>query len=107
MNGFYDIFTLGRYVFVHAGIRPGIAIEDQDPQDLRWIRHEFLDDRSDHGLTVVHGHTIVETAGEYVNRIAIDTGAYRTGRLTAVRLEDEDREFIVADESIPRHPTPV
>ena len=105
MDGFYDSFTLGRYVFVHAGIRPGIALEEQDPHDLRWIRHEFLEDRSDHGVIVVHGHTVVETAGEYVNRIAIDTGAYRTGRLTAVRLEEEDREFIVADESITHRST--
>ena len=107
MNGFYDSFTLGRYVFVHAGIRPGIAIEDQDPHDLRWIRREFLEDQSDHGVIVVHGHTVVESPGEYVNRIAIDTGAYRTGRLTAVRLEGEDREFIVADESLMHRPAPV
>ena len=103
MASFYDSFALGRYVFVHAGIRPGIAIEDQDPHDLRWIRHEFLDDQSDHGMIVVHGHTVVENAGEYINRVAIDTGAYRTGRLTAVRLEAEEREFIVADESILQH----
>ena len=100
LESFYDSFALGRYVFVHAGIRPGIAIEDQDPHDLRWIRNEFLDDQSDHGVIVVHGHTVVETAGAYVNRVAIDTGAYRTGRLTAVRLEADDREFIVADQSI-------
>ncbi len=105
LNGCYDSFALGGYVFVHAGIRPGIAVEDQDPQDLRWIRGEFLDDRSDHGVIVVHGHTVVETAAEHVNRIAIDTGAYRTGRLTAVRLEEQEREFIVAEESTPRRAT--
>ncbi len=107
IDSFYDSFALGRYVFVHAGIRPGIAIEDQDPHDLRWIRHDFLDDQSDHGVIVVHGHTVVETAAAHVNRVAIDTGAYRTGRLTAVRLEADDREFIVAEESTTEYPAAV
>ncbi len=98
LAGFYDSFALGKYLFVHAGIRPGIPLEDQDPRDLRWIRRDFLDDRTDHGVTVVHGHTVVDVAAEHVNRIAIDTGAYATGRLSAVRLEGEDREFFVAQE---------
>lgn len=98
LRGFRDTFALGDYLFVHAGIRPGVALDKQDPRDLRWIRHDFLDDRSDHGVTVVHGHTVVEEAGIHPNRIEIDTGAYATGRLTAVRLEGEEREFIVADE---------
>lgn len=99
LSGFYDSFALGKYLFVHAGIRPGIPLEEQDPSDLRWIRHDFLNDRTDHGVTVVHGHTVVEQATVHANRIAIDTGAYVSGRLSAVRLEGMDREFIVAEQT--------
>jgi serine/threonine protein phosphatase 1 len=75
------------YTFVHAGIRPGRAIEDQDERDLLWIRNEFLDSQADHGCCVIHGHTITREADVRGNRIGIDTGAYFTGRLTCVVLE--------------------
>jgi serine/threonine protein phosphatase 1 len=91
-----DTFRFGDYLFVHAGIRPGVPIEEQSSKDLRWIREGFLDDRTDHGLTVVHGHTIVEKPEEHSNRIALDTGAYRSGVLTAIGLEGPDRWFISA-----------
>lgn len=91
-----DSFRFGDYLFVHAGIRPGVEIERQEGRDLRWIREGFLDDRTDHGVIVVHGHTIVEAAEEHPNRIALDTGAYRTGTLTAIGLEGEDRWFLEA-----------
>ena len=55
-----------------------------NPQDLRWIRQPFLDDETDHGCVVVHGHTITEAVDERANRIGLDTGAYRTGVLTAL-----------------------
>jgi len=89
-----DTFRFGDYLFVHAGIRPGVPIEEQVEQDLRWIREGFLNDRTDHGMMVVHGHTIVEEAEEHPNRIAIDTGAYRTGTLTAIGLEGTGRWFL-------------
>jgi serine/threonine protein phosphatase 1 len=89
-----DSFRFGDYLFVHAGIRPGVPLENQSSRDLRWIREEFLEDRTDHGVTVVHGHTIVENVEEYPNRIAIDTGAYRSGVLTALCLEEGERWFI-------------
>jgi serine/threonine protein phosphatase 1 len=89
-----DTFKFGDYLFVHAGIRPGVDLEAQVSKDLRWIREGFLEDRSDHGVIVVHGHTIVEDVEEHPNRIAIDTGAYRTGVLTALALEGTERRFI-------------
>lgn len=91
-----DSFRFGDYLFVHAGIRPGIALDRQTSKDLRWIREGFLDDQTDHGVMVVHGHTIVERPEQHPNRIAIDTGAYRYGTLTALGLEGGDRWFIEA-----------
>lgn len=89
-----DSFRFGDYLFVHAGVRPGVALEDQRPKDLRWIREEFLNDRTDHGAVVVHGHTIVEAPQERANRIGIDTGAYRTGVLTAIVIEGAGRRYL-------------
>ena len=77
----------GDYLLVHAGIRPGVAIEDQAPDDLRWIRRPFLSSRRDHGVVVIHGHTISDGVDRHSNRIGIDTGAYRTGILTAAAIE--------------------
>ena len=84
----------GGYLFVHAGIRPGVALADQQTDDLLWIRDEFLDSTDDFGVCVVHGHTIVEAPDQRANRIAIDTGAFATGRLTAVVLDGTARRFI-------------
>jgi len=76
------------YFFVHAGIRPGRPFKRQKPQDLLWIREEFLASEADHGAIVVHGHTIHEDGPDIrPNRIGIDTGAYRTGCLTALVVE--------------------
>ena len=84
----------GDYLFVHAGIRPGVALDDQEPNDLLWIREPFLDDDRDHGLVVVHGHTIAERPEVFDNRIGIDTGAFATGRLTCLVLEGADHRFL-------------
>jgi serine/threonine protein phosphatase 1 len=59
LESFGDTFRFGDYLFVHAGIRPGVAVEEQDRKDLRWIREPFLSDAKEHGFVVVHGHTIV------------------------------------------------
>lgn len=96
VRGFGDSFRFGDYLFVHAGIRPGVALEDQSPKDLRWIREPFLEDRTDHGVIVVHGHTIVESAEETPNRIGIDTGAYKGGPLTALGIDGTERWFLTA-----------
>lgn len=79
----------GDYLFVHAGIRPGIALNEQDAEDLLWIRDEFLESEIDHGPVIVHGHSIVETVDIRYNRIAVDTGAWKTGRLSAICLDGE------------------
>lgn len=86
--------VLGDYLFVHAGLRPGIPIERQREEDLIWIRHEFLDHDGDFGKVVVHGHTPTPAPEVRHNRICIDTGAWQSGRLTALVLEDECREFL-------------
>ena len=85
---------IGDYLFVHAGIRPGLEIEAQESRDLLWIREEFLESRADHGAMVVHGHSATEAVQERRNRICIDTGAYWTGRLTALCLEGRERWLI-------------
>jgi len=84
----------GDYLFVHAGIRPGVAPGDQVEDDLLWIRRPFLSSNSDHGCVVVHGHSIVEEPEIHPNRIAIDTGAYASGVLTALALDGERVEFL-------------
>lgn len=88
--------TFGDYLFVHAGLRPGIALEDQAEHDLLWIRQEFLNAPKPFGKIVVHGHTPAEEAYLGPHRLGIDTGAYATGVLTAVRLEGADQRLIQA-----------
>jgi serine/threonine protein phosphatase 1 len=94
MRSLDDYLVEGDYLFVHAGIRPGVPLEQQTPRDLRWIRDPFLDHTANHGKFVVHGHTITEQVDERINRIGIDTGAYRTGRLTALGMEGGQRWII-------------
>lgn len=89
-----DVVAIGDYVFVHAGIRPGVPLERQTLQDLRWIREEFLDDARDHGVMIVHGHTIQDDVDECENRIGIDTGAYKSGVLTAIVVEGTERRYL-------------
>ncbi|MGH6719642.1 MAG: metallophosphoesterase family protein [Alphaproteobacteria bacterium] len=84
----------GDYVFVHAGIRPGVPLDDQDPLDLIWIRDAFLASREDHGFVVVHGHSIRPEPEDTGNRIGIDTGAYATGVLTCLVLQGGERHYL-------------
>lgn len=86
--------TEGDYIFVHAGLRPGVALGNQKESDLLWIRGEFLDSDADFGGTVVHGHSIRPIPDVQPNRIGIDTGAFYTNRLTCLVLEGEDRRFL-------------
>lgn len=94
IDGFADTFRFGDYLRVHAGIRPGVPLEQQVPADLRWIRDPFLSDTAYHGMVVVHGHTIVDEPQIRANRIGIDTGAYGGGPLTALAVEGEERRLI-------------
>lgn len=89
-----DVIEVGDYAFVHAGIRPGVPLDQQKPEHLRWIRTGFLDHKHSHPRMIVHGHTITESVDERSNRIGIDTGAYASGVLTAIGLDGEDRWFI-------------
>jgi serine/threonine protein phosphatase 1 len=89
-----DYVVLGDFWFVHAGVKPRIALEQQNPAHLRWIRGEFLDYGGHHPATVVHGHTISADVDERPNRIGIDTGAYETGRLTAIGLSASERWYL-------------
>jgi serine/threonine protein phosphatase 1 len=94
LESFVDTFRAGDFLFVHAGLRPGVPLPHQSQRDLRWIREPFLEDRSNHGMMVVHGHTISDDVDERVNRIGIDTGAYKSGILTALAIEGDQRWFL-------------
>lgn len=96
---FEDQVQIGDYLFVHAGIRPGVGLETQRRSDLRWIREPFLSHPGWHGAVVVHGHTISESPELRDNRIGIDTGAYNSGVLTALGLEGSQRWLIEAREA--------
>ncbi|MDH5771699.1 MAG: serine/threonine protein phosphatase [Rhodospirillaceae bacterium] len=85
---------IGGYMFVHAGLRPGVTLKNQNPDDLVWIRHSFLDSKVDFGFVVVHGHSIRREPEIRPNRIGIDTGAWMSERLTALVLEGESQRFI-------------
>jgi len=84
----------GDYLFVHAGVRPGVPWDLQSPQDMMWIRDSFLRSRADHGKMVVHGHSISEGVEFRPNRIGIDTGAYYSNILTCLVLEGTDTRLI-------------
>lgn len=86
----------GDYLFVHAGIRPGRPLDNQTAADMLWIRNLFLDSEEDHGFMVIHGHTPSSGPEIRPNRIGIDTGAVYGGKLTALVLEGENRDFLQA-----------
>lgn len=89
LNALELTVTIGDYAFVHAGVRPGVALAQQRHQDLLWIRDDFLDSDMLHERIIVHGHTWESAQPEVrSNRVGIDTGAYETGVLTAVRIQD-------------------
>jgi serine/threonine protein phosphatase 1 len=88
--------TIGRYFLCHAGVRPGIPLQNQHEDDLLWIRDGFLDSRSDFGKVVIHGHTPTHEPELRPNRINVDTGAFMTGRLTCAALEGKSVRFLSA-----------
>ncbi len=89
-----DHVIVGDYFFVHAGVRPGVPLDSQNPEDLLWIREPFLNSDADFGKFVVHGHTPVSEPDERINRFNIDTGAYLTNRLTCLVLEGRTRRIL-------------
>lgn len=92
-RAFFEKLELSRRIgglyFVHAGIRPGVALDRQVPEDQLWIRDEFLLSGADHGVRVVHGHTIASAPEILPNRVGLDTGAFGTGKLTCGIFEQD------------------
>ena len=84
----------GSYYFVHAGIRPGVALEKQSLEDKLWIRGDFLESTINHGAIIVHGHSITLEPELLPNRIGIDTGAFSTGVLTCLVLEGAEQRLL-------------
>jgi len=91
---------IGGYFFVHAGIRPGVSLDEQKEEDLLWIREEFLESNRFHGKVIVHGHSPSEQPEIWSNRINIDTGAYLTNRLTCLVLQGEEQRCIESTKDI-------
>jgi serine/threonine protein phosphatase 1 len=89
-------FSFGDYFFCHAGIRPGVPLQIQDREDLIWIRREFLIYEGLHPRVIVHGHTPSDEPELLPNRINVDTGAVKTGVLTAVVLDGTTKRIIDA-----------
>lgn len=94
MAGLPTHHRCGDFFFVHAGIRPGVPLDRQERSDLLWIREQFSQSREAHEATIVHGHEKVDAIEEKFNRIAVDTGAYCTGRLSALVIEGESRRYL-------------
>jgi serine/threonine protein phosphatase 1 len=86
-SGLNASFSCGDFFFVHAGVKPGVPLDRQREEDLLWIRDDFLLHEEDFGMMVIHGHTPVRDPDFRDNRINIDTGAYATGKLTCLIIE--------------------
>ena len=87
-------YELGDYFFAHAGIKPKVKLHLQRPEDLLWIREEFLNSPLFHGKVIVHGHTVTAEPECFPNRIGIDTGAYSSGKLSCVVFEKTSYKFL-------------
>ncbi len=86
--------TAGDYMFVHAGVRPGVALDQQRAEDLLWIREEFLSATAGWDKVIVHGHSATHLPESLPHRIGVDTGAYATNVLTCLVLEGRERRFL-------------
>jgi serine/threonine protein phosphatase 1 len=89
LDSLKSFYGCGDFFFVHAGVKPGVALAKQRDEDLLWIRDEFLLCEDEYEKIIVHGHTPVGAADVRFNRINIDTGAYATGRLTCLMIEED------------------
>ena len=95
---FEEMIIAGDYVFVHAGVDPAVPLSEQKRRDLLWIRDRFLNHEGPLDKVVVHGHTIFDKVMDCGNRIGIDTGAFRSGVLTALVLEADQRRILQASQ---------
>ena len=84
----------GDYYFVHAGVRPGVPLEDQHSEDQLWIRDEFIDSDANHGAVVVHGHTISPDPEIRPNRVGLDTGAFHSGVLSCLVVDGTEQRIL-------------
>ena len=98
-------FACGDFFFAHAGVKPSVDLSRQKESDLLWIREEFLSSTRDFGKIIVHGHTPNREIDVGLNRINIDTGAFATGRLTCLVMEEGSLSVIdtALDEGDRRH----
>lgn len=90
----YESLRFGDYLLVHAGVRPGVELDNQSRRDLMWIREGFIESDAEHGAMIVHGHTISDGVEVLPNRIGVDTGVYQTGILSAICLENTEISVI-------------
>jgi serine/threonine protein phosphatase 1 len=93
-NGLRSCYVCGDFFFVHAGVRPGVPLEEQSENDLLWIRDDFLNYEGDFGKVIIHGHTPVLRPDIHANRINIDTGGYATGQISCLVIEQAELSFI-------------
>ncbi len=98
-------YRRGGAFFCHAGIRPGVPLEDQAEDDLVWIRGAFLNDPGDHGALIVHGHTPIDAVTLYANRLNLDTGAAYGGPLGVVVIEEDAVFRLTRDGRVRLRPT--
>lgn len=98
------LFVRGQVAFVHAGIRPGVALQDQHEDDLVWIRKTFLEDTRDHGPLIVHGHTAIDRATHYGNRVNIDSSVAYGGPLSAIVVEGREVWQLTPQGRVPLQP---
>lgn len=94
-----DMIVVGDYAFVHAGINPALPLEKQQIKHLRWIREGFVDHDEAMEKIIVYGHTIAPDVVRGPSRIGIDTGAYKSGKLTALVLEGNEQRFLDTSDS--------
>jgi serine/threonine protein phosphatase 1 len=104
LEGLLPSYCRGGVFFCHAGVRPGLPLDEQVEDDLIWIRGEFHDDRRDHGALIVHGHTPVEHVTHYGNRLNLDTGAAYGGPVSAVVIEGQDVFQLTEEGRLPVRP---
>jgi serine/threonine protein phosphatase 1 len=94
LNGLATAIDIGAYFFVHAGVRPGIPLDDQAERDCLWIRDEFLEHEDNFERIIVHGHSPVSEPEFVSNRINLDTGAYATGRLSCLKISEHGARLL-------------
>ncbi|RUW71628.1 MULTISPECIES: metallophosphoesterase [unclassified Mesorhizobium] len=89
--------AFGDFFFCHAGIRPGVPLESQSPQDLIWIRDAFHDHPGLYPKVIVHGHTPVPEAEIMANRVNVDTLAWHSGTLSALVVDGADKRILTVE----------